>query len=515
LSVWFWLTILVGGVMTIDAPYMARLVGIIPVLALFAAVVLDKLATELTRVCGGPLRSPRGARLGQAASGVALLSLAGFLTWQNAADYYGRYLGQRPFAETTGQACFVREFNAAARREGRPPPKYYDLGAHFIYWGHGVNRFLNQGTSGLDVSNGSDALPILDNEDHDAVFMVWNVGQQYLPMIRTYYPGAQEGRFLYGPRGHETSLFTYAHVKRELIEARRTLEASYVPARGATIVRSEGNLGLSSPAPTGLVYPVKARWKGSLVVPVFGLYRFRLVASGPASLALDGEAVLASRGGPPPECDVVLARGVHDISLGGTLARSDSKVLVQWSAGYSDPAPVPKRFLWSGPGRSLLGEVRHLPGEGLESVGHSPCGTDASDVIQHRLDGFLGFRDAPGALGSRDPLMACWAGDLHVVLRGQYQFETFSNGGSMIFIDGKPVVDNRHGNGAPEAGRGQVELSPGTHRFELQYSWARDHGYLEVYWTPPGGESAMIGPDELSVKGGLWWPGQAADRARP
>lgn len=513
LSLWFWLTVLVGGVMTIDAPYMARLVGIIPALALFAAVVLNKLATELVRVCGGPGRSPRGASLCQAASSAALLSLAGFLTWQNAADYYGKYLGQRPFAETVGQACFVRDFDAAVRREGRPPPKYYGLGAHFIYWGHGVNRFLNQGATGLDVANASDALPILDNGERDAVFLVWSVGQQYLPLIRTYYPEAQEGRFLYGPPGHENFLFTYARVKREQIEARRILEASYVPARGATVERGEGNLGSSSPAPTGLVYPVKARWKGRLVVPTFGRYRFRLESSGAASLALDDEPVVASRGGIPGERDVVLARGVHDVFLGGILPGSDSRVLVQWSAANSPPAPVERRFLWSGPGRSLLGEVRPLPGEGEERAGQSLCGADASAVIQRRLDGFLGFRDAPGALQSRRPLTACWTGDLHVVLQGQYQFEVFSNGGSRIFIDGKPAVDNRHGDGPPKAAQGQVELSPGTHRLELQYSWARDQGYLEVYWTPPGGERAMIGPGELSVKGGLWRPSPAAGPA--
>ena len=98
---------------------------------------------------------------------------------------------------------------------------------------------------------------------------------------------------------------------------------------------------------------------------------------------------------------------------------------------------------------------------------------------------------------------------------GAYHFETFSNGGSRIFIDGKPVVDNRHEDGPPRAEGGQIELRPGTHRLELHYFWVREHGYLEVYWTPPGRERAMIGPGELSAKGGLWWPGQVAEPASP
>src|SRR5438876_9967210 len=67
----------------------------------------------------------------------------------------------------------------------------------------------------------------------------------------------------------------------------------------------------------------------------------------------------------------------------------------------------------------------------------------------------------------------------------------------------------------PQKEGGQIELRPGTHRLELQYFWAREHGYLEVYWTPPGGERAMIGPDELSGKGGLWLPGQVAEPSSP
>jgi Dolichyl-phosphate-mannose-protein mannosyltransferase len=518
LSLWFWLTILVGGVMTIDAPYMARLVGIIPVLALLAAVVLDKLATELVRVCGGPGRSPRRARLGQAVSGMALLALAGFLTWQNATDYYGRYLAQRPFAETVGQASFVRDLNVAAGKERRPPPKYYDLGAHFIYWGHAVNRFLNRETSGQDVANASDSLPILDNDDRDAVFMVWDVQKQYLPLFRAYYPEAQEGQYFYGPPGHESPLFTYYRVNRDQIEARRKIPARYVPARGAPIERREGSLGLSGPAPAGLIFPVRARWKGNLVVPSFGRYRLRLESSGQASLALDDEPVLAARGGTAPERDVVLARGVHAVSLDATLARSDSTVRVQWSAGDSTLRPVPRRFLWAGSGGSLLGEVRSLPELGRGNVGPSVpslCGSDAMIVTQRRVDGFLGFRDAPGALQLRLPLAACWKGDLRIVRPGEYQFEVFSNGGSMIVVDGHPVVDNRHAGGPPRAGAGQIALTPGTHRFEVGYSWVREIGYLEVYWTPPGGERALIGGEELSAKGGHWWLGQVDEPVSP
>jgi len=79
-----------------------------------------------------------------------------------------------------------------------------------------------------------------------------------------------------------------------------------------------------------------------------------------------------------------------------------------------------------------------------------------------------------------------------------------------LFVDGNPVVDNRHKDGPPKEGTGRVGLKPGTHRLEVEYSWRSETGYLEVSWTPPGGERALIGGEGFSVKGGLWWPGKIA-----
>src|SRR6185369_4782875 len=183
----------------------------------------------------------------------------------------------------------------------------------------------------------------------------------------------------------------------------------------------------------------------------------------------------------------------HAVALDGNLATSDSSVHVEWSVGDTPPIPVPRRFLWSGPAGSLLGEVRPLPDEW--PAASSPCrpGADTPAVAQRRLDGFLGFRDAPGALQSRRPLAACWSGDLRVARPGEYEFEIVSNGGSRLLVDGNQVVDNRHDDGPPKESAGRVELKPGTHRLEVEYSWRREVGYLEVSWTPPGGARALIG----------------------
>ena len=67
-----------------------------------------------------------------------------------------------------------------------------------------------------------------------------------------------------------------------------------------------------------------------------------------------------------------------------------------------------------------------------------------------RIDGFLGFRDcAHRAEQRRRALAAAWTGTLTSPQPGTYQFDVFSNGDSMVYIDGQLVVDNRQGDGNP------------------------------------------------------------------
>ncbi len=54
---------------------------------------------------------------------------------------------------------------------------------------------------------------------------------------------------------------------------------------------------------------------------------------------------------------------------------------------------------------------------------------------------------------------------------------------------------------------GKIELGRGAHGFELQYDGRDGPGNLEVYWTPPGAQKSLVGPDVLRTDGGAWLPG--------
>ncbi|HKF43654.1 MAG TPA: glycosyltransferase family 39 protein [Thermoanaerobaculia bacterium] len=499
LSIWFWLTIFVGGVLTIDAPYLARLVGILPLLAIFSGVVLDKLALEVERLWRRSTSREGRASDARSVVTVAVLLAVALMSERSLRDYFGRFLGSRPFSGGMSFASFVRDTEAQAAREGRPGPMFYALGAHGVYWGYSVNRFLNPGSTGEDVLNASDALPVIDNRDRDAVFLVWDDNRQYLPAIHLDYPKGEEGRYRYGPPGRESEKFSYYRVRREEIEARRALTAAYRSADGRQVERSELGPG-AMPPPEGLRYPARAEWKGQLFAPAFGRYRFRLESPGEASLALDGRTFLAGSD-PSDEAAVVLARGLHALSVSATLPGPKARIRLDWGVADSDLRAVPERFFWSGPPAGLLGEIRWKEGEA----------PDAREWVEYRRDAFLGFRQAEQTLGVGHPTTAVWKGTLQAPESPSIVFETLCNNGCTVSADGKPVLENRSPDNAPRRDNAQAELSAGAHPIEISYLWGRGFGHLEVYWAPSGEPRELLEAPAVSAAGGAWLPDEVRE----
>src|SRR6185369_7167407 len=126
-------------------------IGILPVLAISAALSLDALARAVEALPEPPA-ARRAARL--AAAGLCAVVLLG-LARRNFTDYFDRYTRTLPlpFAPTSGQAWFVRDLDAKARAAREPAPRYHDLAAHVLYWGHSLNRLLNPGATGSDLVN--------------------------------------------------------------------------------------------------------------------------------------------------------------------------------------------------------------------------------------------------------------------------------------------------------------------------------------------------------------------------
>jgi cytochrome c551/c552 len=103
------------------------------------------------------------------------------------------------------------------------------------------------------------------------------------------------------------------------------------------------------------------------------------------------------------------------------------------------------------------------------------------DGLEHREDDYA-FR---------------FRGFLEIERAGEYLFSTTSDDGSMLYVDGDLVVDNR-GQHAPSRAEGRVRLEPGAHALEVTYFEHMGGDELEVRWQGPGFAERSLGPDGLT-----------------
>ena len=243
------------------------------------------------------------------------------------------------------------------------------------------------------------------------------------------------------------------------------------------------------------------------MAPVYGAYTFYVTGSG-TGLEIDGRAMLAV----DPQADtqrsvnVVLAKGLHDVKLTGTMDNALSRVDLLWAGQNGDPIVIDTRFLYVGPSGTsggLSGEV--VAGYNSTALSSTdPLGDKAR--IQRRSDPFIGFREATTSFGQA-PITARWQGTLVISRAGPYAFDTLSSGPSLVFIDGTLVVDNS----ATGSASGAVELSAGAHDVDLRYTWQSGPARWEWFWTPPGGEHALVPTNVLLPAARSWLASELTD----
>jgi hypothetical protein len=110
-------------------------------------------------------------------------------------------------------------------------------------------------------------------------------------------------------------------------------------------------------------------------------------------------------------------------------------------------------------------------------------------------------RDIPG-FNKVDGYVLRWSGQITVPLKGGYTFQTNSDDGSLIYIDGKLIVDN-DGDHGPRSKGGSATLIPGAHAMVITFYEHGGGSKLEVSWTPtPGAKLVPLSHEVLSNKMG-------------
>jgi hypothetical protein len=212
LLIWFWATLIAGGVLTLPAPFVPRLAGMLPVLSIFAAVTM-----------AGTVQILQDAwvnrRATNAALGVLVALTLGAAAYLNYDTYFNKYL-------PTIQGWAMREPATAIARYVVSLGGDYEvflLGQPKLYVRHGTIRFIARDMMGTDVPDPSLYIPLRAGGERNVVYILLPSHLHHVTNLQQYYPQGVLRNFT---RESGELWFTTFEVSKEDIAAAAVLSAS-------------------------------------------------------------------------------------------------------------------------------------------------------------------------------------------------------------------------------------------------------------------------------------------------
>ena len=102
-------------------------------------------------------------------------------------------------------------------------------------------------------------------------------------------------------------------------------------------------------------------------------------------------------------------------------------------------------------------------------------------------------------LPREDAVAVVFEGYITIATAGSYGFSLASDDGSMLYIDGKTVVDNDGDHGVITAA-GSIDLQPGKHAIRVEYFNGGGGSWLGAYFEGPGIPRQFIDPNLLTAR---------------
>ncbi len=177
LLVWFWATMIVGGMLTLPAPFMPRLAGMLPVLCIFAGVALERILEVLQHAWG----RGKGTKAVLGLLVAISLSVVAFLNYDT---YFNKYL-------VTIDGWAMREPATAVARymdSLGDDCEVYLLGAPRLYVRHGTIRFIARDAQGTDVLDPKQFIPLQTSGEKNAAYVLLPSHLHHLSSLQQYYP---------------------------------------------------------------------------------------------------------------------------------------------------------------------------------------------------------------------------------------------------------------------------------------------------------------------------------------
>ncbi len=179
LLLWFWLTLIVGGMLTLPFPFVPRLAGMIPLPFILAGLALEKARAVLAHLWG----QGRLPRLTLTTLIVLLLSVTGFLNYRTYfVEYVNSVQGWAQREAATVVANYIRSLGDEY--------EVYLLGAPKLYLRHATIRFIARRYEGVDILDPEWYIPLRERVGRNVVYIILPHRLDQLPLLRRYYPQA-------------------------------------------------------------------------------------------------------------------------------------------------------------------------------------------------------------------------------------------------------------------------------------------------------------------------------------
>ncbi len=183
LLMWVALTLLIGGVLTIESPFSPRIIGLMPVPFMLASVALDRTWSVLSAPHDAhPSRLRRfAARLVLPLTAAILL---GTIIYSNYDSYFDHYLHSLDGWAQREPATAVAKYAAQLG----PDQTMYMLSAPELFIWHGTIRFIAPNLRGFDMPDPESDLPVRDPNTKWSAFVMLPNHTQWLGKLRQLYP---------------------------------------------------------------------------------------------------------------------------------------------------------------------------------------------------------------------------------------------------------------------------------------------------------------------------------------
>lgn len=270
------------------------------------------------------------------------------------------------------------------------------------------------------------------------------------------------------------------------------------------------NWAAGSPGVTGIgVDQFSVRWEGYLRVTVSGNYRFQTLSDDGVRLWVNNNQVINNWTDHGATTNTsgnmsLMAGQVYPIRLEYYENGGQSEIRLRWEVPGSGFVTIP-----AGPSPTLGAGLYHCsdgPQQDICPMG-SP-GTAAGGLLgayftnmnlsgspaANRVDGPVDFNWDTGATGMpgipADQFSARWEGRLRAPSTGTYQFQTESDDGVRLWVNGQLLIDQWNDHSATAHTSGDVTLYAGqVYDIRLEYYENLVHAVIRLRWRIPGSGS--------------------------